>query len=33
LNKPANHFGAGDRLEDTIGRIAEQTAMYFGYRQ
>jgi beta-lactamase class A len=29
----ANHFGAADRLEDTIGRIAEQTANYFGYRQ
>jgi hypothetical protein len=26
----ANHFGAGDRLEDAIGRIAELTGNYFG---
>ena len=26
----ANHFGAGDRLEDAIGRIAEMTGNYFG---
>jgi beta-lactamase class A len=25
----ANHFGAGDRLEDAIGRIAELTGNYF----
>lgn len=25
----ANHFGAGDRLEDAIGRIAEMTGNYF----
>jgi hypothetical protein len=25
----ANHFGAGDRLEDAIGRVAELTGNYF----
>lgn len=29
----ANHFGSGERLEEAIGRIAEQVAMYFMYRQ
>ena len=29
----ANHFGAGDSLEEAIGRVAEQVAGYFGYRQ
>jgi len=29
----ANHFGAGDRLEDAIGRIAELTGNYFAARQ
>lgn len=29
----ANHFGSSERLEEAIGRIAEQAAMYFGYRQ
>jgi beta-lactamase class A len=29
----ANHYGIGPYLEDAIGRIAEQTAGYFGYRQ
>lgn len=29
----AHHFGAGAYLEDAIGRVAEQTANYFGYRQ
>ncbi len=29
----ANHFGSGERLEEAIGRIAEQVAGYFGYRQ
>jgi hypothetical protein len=29
----ANHFGAGDTLEEAIGRVAEQVAGYFGYRQ
>ncbi len=28
----ANHFGAGDRLEDAIGRIAEMAGNYFGAR-
>jgi beta-lactamase class A len=28
----ANHFGAGDRLEDAIGRIAELTGNYFAAR-
>jgi beta-lactamase class A len=28
----ANHFGPGDALEETIGRVAEQVAAYFGYR-
>lgn len=29
----ANHFGSGERLEEAIGRIAEQIGNYFGYRQ
>ena len=29
----ANHFGSGDTLEEAIGRVAEQVASYFGYRQ
>lgn len=29
----ANHFGSGERLEEAIGRVAEQVANYFGYRQ
>ncbi len=29
----ANHFGSGERLEEAIGRIAEQVGAYFGYRQ
>jgi beta-lactamase class A len=29
----ANHFGSGERLEEAIGRIAEQIGDYFGYRQ
>ncbi|HEY2018440.1 MAG TPA: serine hydrolase [Bryobacteraceae bacterium] len=29
----ANHFGAGDRLEDAIGRIAELTGNYFAARE
>jgi beta-lactamase class A len=29
----ANHFGSGERLEEAIGRIAEQVGNYFGYRQ
>ncbi len=29
----ANHFGSGERLEEAIGRVAEQVAGYFGYRQ
>ena len=28
----ANHFGAGDRLEDAVGRIAELTGNYFAAR-
>ncbi|HYW48777.1 MAG TPA: serine hydrolase [Bryobacteraceae bacterium] len=28
----ANHFGAGDRLEEAIGRVAELTANYFAAR-
>ncbi len=28
----ANHFGSGAMLEDAIGRIGEQVADYFGYR-
>jgi beta-lactamase class A len=27
----ANHFGAGDRLEEAIGRIAQEIAAYFAY--
>lgn len=29
----ANHFGSGERLEEAIGRIAEQVGAYFAYRQ
>jgi beta-lactamase class A len=29
----ANHFGSGDALEEAIGRVAEQVAAYFTYRQ
>jgi len=29
----AQHYGVGPNLEDAIGRIAEQVANYFGYRQ
>jgi len=29
----ANHFGAGDRLEDAIGRVAELTGNYFAARE
>jgi len=29
----ANHYGAGDALEEAIGRLAEQVAAYFAYRQ
>jgi beta-lactamase class A len=29
----ANHFGSGERLEEAIGRVAEQVADYFGYRR
>jgi beta-lactamase class A len=29
----ANHFGSGERLEDAIGRVAEQVADYYTYRQ
>ncbi len=28
----ANHFGSGERLEEAIGRVAEQVAAYFSYR-
>ena len=28
----ANHFGSGEQLEEAIGRVAEQVAMYFSYR-
>ena len=28
----ANHFGAGNTLEEAIGRIAEQVGAYFAYR-
>ena len=28
----ANHFGAGEMLEDAIGRVGEQVADYFSYR-
>jgi beta-lactamase class A len=29
----ANHFGSGERLEEAIGRVAEQISDYFGYRR
>jgi beta-lactamase class A len=29
----ANHYGSGEALEAAIGRVAEQVAAYFGYRQ
>ena len=29
----ANHFGSEERLEEAIGRVAEQVANYFAYRQ
>ncbi len=29
----ANHFGSGEILEEAIGRVAEQVAAYFAYRQ
>ncbi len=29
----ANHFGSDERLEEAIGRVAEQVASYFTYRQ
>jgi beta-lactamase class A len=29
----ANHFGSGERLEEAIGRIAEQIGAYFAYRR
>ncbi len=28
----ANHFGSGERLEEAIGRVAEQAAAYFQFR-
>lgn len=28
----ANHFGSGDAIEEAIGRVAEQVAMYYAYR-
>jgi hypothetical protein len=28
----ASHFGSGEALEEAIGRLAEQVAAYFGYR-
>lgn len=28
-----NHFGSGETLEETIGRVAEQVGAYFAYRQ
>jgi beta-lactamase class A len=28
----ANHFGSGEQLEEAIGRVAEQVALYFSYR-
>ena len=28
----AQHFGKGNALEDAIGRIGEQIADYYGYR-
>jgi hypothetical protein len=28
----ANHFGSGETLEETIGRVAEQVGAYFAYR-
>jgi beta-lactamase class A len=29
----ANHFGSGEVLEETIGRVAEQVAAYFAFRR
>jgi beta-lactamase class A len=29
----ANHFGSGEALEETIGRVAEQVAAYFAFRR
>ena len=29
----ANHFGSEERLEEAIGRVAEQVGNYFTYRQ
>jgi beta-lactamase class A len=29
----ANHFGSGESLEETIGRVAEQVGAYFSYRR
>ena len=28
----ANHFGSAEQLDESIGRVAEQIAMYFAYR-
>ncbi len=28
-----NHFGSGERLEEAIGRVAQQVGEYFAYRQ
>ena len=29
----ANHYGSGEALEESIGRVAEQVAAYFAYRR
>jgi beta-lactamase class A len=29
----ANHYGSGERIEEAIGRVAEQVGNYFAYRQ
>ena len=29
----AHHYGSGERLEEAIGRVAEQVAAYFTFRQ
>jgi hypothetical protein len=29
----AQHYGSGEALEEAIGRVVEQVAAYFGYRQ